>query len=508
MQIMEKYIAKEAPETPTGGIEKEFMESLVVQLKQKDIERDTMIDYVSKIEHENEELSERITEIERTYEELMAERQREKVEFEEYKAMGEGGTLKQQRERYMEEEIESLSKELKAEKLAADHLRKDKDEEIERLRDELAEAKRATQSNEENLVLIEQLKRKIGQLTEDKQSLSSELDKNESLQVKFNSLEKEKKLLEETNLALNESIYKEKMQTRKFESELKASQDEIANLKKEYKLLEEKLKFAERQIRSSEEALTNLKTETEEEVIHSSVDSELSLQKEIKYQTEIGRLKSDLEKIQAAAEDNSKSRIAELEAIQKNLAGEISVLQDSLAAANKRANDLEKENEDYQSQINRLRKGNEIVAENMKEYERIKKDKETLLELAKRAQDNLAELEELRKLEAELKKENTSLKSELANSKEEKAKADEGLKKLNELKVQLEKEIAKSNEKITVFQEERLNMDRMMNEIQKGLGDNLGKNAEEELEKLKAALKKKYKEKKQKLRVLVLELKQ
>eukprot|EP00826_Nyctotherus_ovalis_P064370 TRINITY_DN9441_c0_g2_i3.p2 TRINITY_DN9441_c0_g2~~TRINITY_DN9441_c0_g2_i3.p2 ORF type:complete len:262 (-),score=121.96 TRINITY_DN9441_c0_g2_i3:433-1218(-) len=259
---------------------------------------------------------------------------------------------------------------------------------------------------------------------------------------------------------------------------------------------------------SSEEALTNLKTETEEEVIHSSVDSELSLQKEIKYQTEIGRLKSDLEKIQAAAEDNSKSRIAELEAIQKNLAGEISVLQDSLAAANKRANDLEKENEDYQSQINRLRKGNEIVAENMKEYERIKKDKETLLELAKRAQDNLAELEELRKLEAELKKENTSLKSELANSKEEKAKADEGLKKLNELKVQLEKEIAKSNEKITVFQEERLNMDRMMNEIQKGLGDNLGKNAEEELEKLKAALKKKYKEKKQKLRVLVLELKQ
>lgn len=86
MQMLEKYIAKDAPETPTGGIEKEFVESLVVQLKQKDIERDTMIDYVSKIEHENEELSERIAEIERTYKELMAERQREKVEFEEYKA--------------------------------------------------------------------------------------------------------------------------------------------------------------------------------------------------------------------------------------------------------------------------------------------------------------------------------------------------------------------------------------------------------------------------------------
>jgi len=84
--MVEKYIAKEEPETPTAGIEKEFVESLVVQLKQKDIERDTMIDYVSKIERENEEYVGRINELERICKEMVTERQREKVELEEYKA--------------------------------------------------------------------------------------------------------------------------------------------------------------------------------------------------------------------------------------------------------------------------------------------------------------------------------------------------------------------------------------------------------------------------------------
>lgn len=85
MIIIEKYIAKDEPETPTGGIEKEFVESLVVQLKQKDIERDTMIDYVGKLERENEELAERIAELEKLYKEMAAEKQQEKIEFEEYK---------------------------------------------------------------------------------------------------------------------------------------------------------------------------------------------------------------------------------------------------------------------------------------------------------------------------------------------------------------------------------------------------------------------------------------
>jgi len=416
--------------------------------------------------------------------------------------MGEVCPSKIQREKYMEEEIESLTKELKAEKKAAEDLKKEKEEEIEKLRDELTETKKAIEYNENNLVTIEQLKKKIEELKEEKQISHDELKKNESLHVKLSNLEKEKKLLDEANIKLNESVYKKKTEYRKLETELKNIQDENLNLKKEYKVLEEKLKFAERQVTSSEEALKNLKKETEEEVIHLSVDSELSLQKEIKYQTEISKLKADLEKLQAIAEDNSKSRIAELEAIQKNLTGEISVLQDSLSRAKQRGSNLETENTDLKFQIDILKRGNEAIAENMKEYQRVKKDKDTLLELAKRAQDNLAELEELRKLTPELQKENGDLKNELNSQKQEKANIKEELKKANDIKALFEKELAKSSEKIRVLQEERLKSDEMLNAIQKGIDNNLVKNTEEELEKLKTTLKVKYKEKKQKLHVL------
>ena len=65
MEIVQKYINKEEPATPIASVENDVVESLMVQLKQKDVERNNLLEHVKKMEQENEELAQKLIAIER-----------------------------------------------------------------------------------------------------------------------------------------------------------------------------------------------------------------------------------------------------------------------------------------------------------------------------------------------------------------------------------------------------------------------------------------------------------
>eukprot|EP01022_Parablepharisma_sp_SALTPOND_P028443 TRINITY_DN70976_c1_g1_i1.p1 TRINITY_DN70976_c1_g1~~TRINITY_DN70976_c1_g1_i1.p1 ORF type:complete len:636 (+),score=144.29 TRINITY_DN70976_c1_g1_i1:273-2180(+) len=509
MEIMLKFIAKEEPSphfsSPT--VEGELVESLNAQLKQKEVERISMLEHVKKVEQENAEMAKKMAEIQNAYKEVTAEKLQEKSEFEEYKNRhysGDSTPKIMQREAELEEEIDNLYNELSATKKAIGNMEKEKNEEIERLKDELTYAKTNAKKSAAMESLVGQLKKKIDELTLDKQSMAEELKNMESLQLRINSLEKDKKHVEDKNKKLIEDLYTEKNESRRVELEFKKLKAEYAKIEKELKYLEEKCKFSENQAKISEEALANFKKESESTRNSGDAGSLFALEKEASYKEEIEKLRADLQQLQADVGEAPKTRIVELEAMLKNLTEEKAKLEENLAAVNKRADEAERQSEDLKAQVDVLKKGNEATAEYVKEYQRVKKDRDTLLDVAKRAQDTLTELDALKNTTAELRNENETLKQSMESLKNEKATFEAELKKVKEMNGRFEKKLARDEEKIIFLQEERKRLETALQGTQKEVETELAKRLEEELAKQRQLLKQKYKAKTKSITVLIL----
>jgi len=509
MEIMLKYIPKDSsviisPEknqgmpSPEPKVEIEMIESLKTQLQQKELERISMLEHVKKIEQENLEMAKRVSEIQKDYKEISNEKQKDKDDLEDYKnklILNENSSSKIQAEREMEEEIERLTQETVDNRKQMEKYKKEKESEIEKLKDEIANLREKIKLSTIDSNIIDQLKKKVDDLNIENTKLHEELQKAETFQIKILNLEKDKKRLEEKFTQLTEELFTEKNETKKYESEVKKIQDHCENLEKNLKIADEKRKFAESQAQISADTLAAIKKESSMTRSSGDASSLLSLEKEASYNDQIQKLKKELEESKEIFSEKSKSKIAELEAKLNTISSEKQKLDNDFSLQKEHLIELEKENEDIKSQLNMLKEGKEKFAENVKEFQRIKKDRDTLLDVAKRAQDTLLELGKLKETVVGLEKENTELKQNLSKVNEENIRINKENNKFKEEILNLEKKATRDEQKRNVLQEEYSKLEKLIESNKKQLEQEFTKKLEAELSKQKITIKQKHKQK-------------
>ncbi len=96
------------------------------------------------------------------------------------------------------------------------------------------------------------------------------------------------------------------------------------------------------------------------------------------------------------------------------------------------------------------------------ELQRVKKDRDTLLEVAQRAQDALEEVDSLKAEVEAWKAKNVALENKVKIVESEQAELEGTVKREREQKIELEKKLAAADEKLVFLKEERVRMDEIL----------------------------------------------
>eukprot|EP00831_Metopus_contortus_P019617 TRINITY_DN18528_c0_g1_i2.p1 TRINITY_DN18528_c0_g1~~TRINITY_DN18528_c0_g1_i2.p1 ORF type:complete len:289 (-),score=101.48 TRINITY_DN18528_c0_g1_i2:137-1003(-) len=151
---------------------------------------------------------------------------------------------------------------------------------------------------------------------------------------------------------------------------------------------------------------------------------------------------------------------------------------------------LQKENEALHEKLEDLKFDLSNSTEISKDYQKVRKDREILLEMTAKAQDMAPKLEELKKQNATLQEELTALReAKIDNSKQ----ILDLIKSLDELKqrnLELERKQVHQEEKINILQEEKETMEGLIKEIMKHSKFQKDKSGNEEIKQEKIILQK------------------
>ncbi len=464
MEVMMKYIPKEEavlqspPSHVVGTVEQELLESLNTQLKQKEIERMSLIEHMKKVEAENQELSKKVQESQSAYKDVYSESQQNRQEFENYRSRlssTEMGRARIQQEKELEEDIDSLTKDLEETRRARMEMEKEKDEEIAKLKDELALAQQTAKKLATTESLAEQQKKRIEELSDFQHTAEDEAKRADTLQMRTVLMEKEKRHLDEKTQALVESLYAEKNETRRLDGELKKLANALARSEKEKREAEEQCKFWEQKTKAAEEALATYKKDHDSNRASADGGNMLLQEREATHQLEIGKLQEEIQNLMKTGGEAVRTYTFELEAQAKSLRTENEKLGQELAESTKTKAQLEMENDRLKSQNELLVRAGEESVGQAKELQRVRKERDMLLEGYKRAQDALKELAEQKQANSDLHAENDQLKKDVDTFKKEKNEAEEQCRPLRETNLRLEKELARAGQKLAVIQEER-----------------------------------------------------
>ena len=492
---MEKYILKdETTSMQNINIEGDLVENLIAQIKQKDLERNSILDHLKEVEEENEALTKRISDMNKEYNNMISEKQNP-LDYRDPSNLSPAI----QRQRELEDEADNLSKEIDSLKKAMIKLEKEKNFEIKKLREDLEYERVDQKKIEEMERTTENLRKKIDEITEDNQNMSEQLDKTEELQYRVLKHEKTIKLIEEEKNKIMADLYEKKNKCHKLTNDVKKLINEKEILNKDNKLLIEKCNLAEGQSKVYEESLKNLKEEYETQIDNDK--SLYSLDEEAKHKEELNKVRTELEQLKNSIGSTSKSQLVEFEAKVKNLVQEKEKLQEELNSTTKRISKTEAENEELKAQMEVFQRGNEAIQTQIKEYQRVKKDKDTLLELAKRAQDSLAELEDLKIKYTKLQVENDILQKKLSIIDTDKNSFENELKNLKEQNLQLTKKLTRLEQRNNVLQEYKARLEKVYKETEEKRELEFVQKLAKELSTQKETMKQKHKSKMQNIAV-------
>jgi len=500
MNIILKY--REKTDRNSILMDTGLIESLMEQLKQKDQERANIISYLKSLEDKNVEMAKELEELNNKYVTAITEKEKQLVEVCEFNKgnnMTDSIIIGMQSKSDLEEENAKIKSELSQVRKEIKEMRRIKDEEIEALKYCLEELKRKNAKHIDPLT--EQLKVKVEELVNENQSMTKELEMLEIVQEQVNKLKDENKRLEDNSRELLSGFYKEENEKKYLELELKKQREQYLVLENKNKLIVEKHKFTEHQMKELQEAFETLKNEYEEK---EGAHSLLSQRRETQNNEELAKLRLQVQQLQDAAQEDLKSEIVELKAKLKNTEEEKSKLEEELLQYNDKLNEAHKENQDLRIQVEMSMNDNEIVGTKMKELERVKKDKDTLLKAAKQAQDNLKELEEVKSLKEKLENENKNIMNELAIYKNNLINTKNELKQLKGTIKELHNEIIRKKERIEIMEKETPEKELKIEQVREQIEDELRKEYEEKLLKQKEALKDKLKSKSVKASVILI----
>ena len=462
MEIMVKYILQEDPSSPSN-IDRELLESLQTQLREKELERISFLEHLKKLEQENSEFSGKIDSLEKAQVESSAEKQQLKKEIEELRKSSIGLEFIQ-REKELEAEIMGYVQEIKDLRVQWDDKDKTKNLEIAKLQDELYMVQQKLKKATTWEPVCTQQKKQIEELLENEEIYKKQLMKVTAAEDQVKELEKQNKELETNNTKLIEEYYGDKNKVMGMETEMKKAIANYSKVEKELKKSEETAHFWEQKSKQTEENLKQIQEEFDSYKLLSGAGSLMNQEKEANYQTEISKLRSQLQEIAKSTDEKIKMRMLELEAKLEVSQAEKSHLNQELSLAMQRREILEKENEDLQAKVKGLKGAEEMATGLATNLNRTKKDRDLLLDLSKRAQNALAEQQQLRGEVSKAKDEGIRLQSLLTNCEAERAEGEKRAKELHAKNLELEKRLSRDEEKIVQLQEEKKKLEAISKE--------------------------------------------
>jgi len=495
MEIMVKYVQKEYPTQAVPDTE--IIENLNAQLTLKENERLSILNQMKKVEQEKSEIFASFNQIQEMNKKLENENKQISQELEEFRrksVLGEN-TKNIEKEKSLEAEIENLTQELEIANKKLINNENSKNDEISKIKEELFVANQKIKKIAATEQLLDQQKKKYEELMSENQGLNEELKKISILESRISELEKDKKLLEDKNVSLINELYAEKPTIMKTEGELNKALSDISKLEKDLKKAEEKSKQWELKYSTASNEIENLKKEFDELKITAGAGNLLSQEKESNYQNEISKLKNQIERLTEGSGETLKSYVLELEEKLKVLTNEKEKNQQEIILLNKHQINMEKENDSMKIKIEYYTKLHENEADQVKEYENLKHERENLLLKIKETEEKIKESEEQKSENEKLRKECEIMKNELEKLIKEKEISQNEQKTLRDTNLELEKRFARDEEKISLLEEERKRLDLIIKDLNKKIEDEQNLKLDDELTKLKISLKEKYKNK-------------
>ena len=456
MEVIIKYT-----KTEKTTIEADIIENLQLQLKAKEVDRLAITGQIHNLEHENKELTDNLTKCKSECRVLNEENQKLKEEIEniKYSAIETSNEKELATEvRTLNEQLEEVNKKLKEEKVNCQELEC-------KLQDELVLVKQKDEKIKELDELIERQKEELVLLRAVKEEKSDVENNIESCMKRIDDLvKKNKELLTECD-GLELGLQAKRTECKNVLESYKNEQETNRMMAEKLIMLQDKKNYLEEIIKQAENKISSLSEENE--VLRMKSDKEGLLHKEIKYKQKIARLEEQLTILSENSNTQLTSQITELEAELKRKINSEKRLEEELNNTTRQYEALQQEHRKVLQELEKC-KVNEVSINLTKECARIKKDRDTLLQVAVNAQDISIKYEQLKIEFEEIKKEYEEIKERYDESIKDKVLVEEQLKiKVNE-NLELEKRITRLDEKISILQEQHINDERLIKDAIRG----------------------------------------
>lgn len=358
-----------------------------------------------------------------------------------------------------------MREELNDEKLETKNKIQEKQDEISKLQNELINAQSKFHRFSEAERIIEQQKSKIVQLEKINEEYKKLTRQQERCENKIQELEKSmKNYLEEKEL-ITTQLFQEQTRATLAEKSLEKAKEDCVKQEAKYSTIAEQKQYWEQRAKNVEEELKNCSEELEELKITPDTGNLNSQEQEMKYKKQIEQLQEHVKLLTQERNNALMNKVNELEAQLSSTIMRKTQLEQEISSLRSKIDIMQKEEDLYKEQIEKLKVANRNALDVMNEFERVKKDRDMLLEVTSKAQAVQTQLEELKKQHSTTIEEKSILQEEKKNLIKEKLESEAIIKKYQSEKTELEKQIVRQDAKVLLIQEERKKLDNFIKEL-------------------------------------------
>lgn len=448
MEMMVKYTNLENTKKP-ATFEADVIENLQLQLKAKETDHLALIEHLSKFEEENKELAAKLGRTEDKCRMLSEENRQLQEEFDRVRHSAMEAYSSSEKE--LEVEVGKLSAKLEGIKSKLKGEQERCSEFENKLQDEVNSGKQKDLKIESLDSIIEKQKEELELLKGVREEKSDVESSVEGYMRKVEELVKHNKELADECESLAGELQGKRTECKSALENYKREQEANAKITEKLTMLQDRNKYLEEVIKQAENKINLLNEESES--LRKSSERERFAPAELKYQQKISRLEEQVVILSESADIKFASQITKLEAELKAKTASEKEFEQELSTTTGKYETLQKEYTSLLEEFNKYRVNN-APTDIEKEFARVKKDRDTLLQVAANAQDISTKYDQLKKEHKEIQNAYKELEERYNASMQDKCALEGQLKTRAEESLELERSKTRLEEKIAMLQEE------------------------------------------------------
>lgn len=452
--ILMDLALKFLPQESTAERSFEVTAALQLEIQDKDNELKEMLAHCNKLEHENSALLESNKKYKDKYIALKREyaQYREDLSDSDKNAMS-GNSYEADME--LERENDALKGEVKSLMQELAEMRGLR-EALAKAEAELADAELKARKAQE---VSELQRRKLSSLGVENSKLKKNIEILYDVADKVKGLQKDKSRTELTNKMMNEQL---QLQTKLIDELQEVNRKLLSEKEHSEKLLkfsEQNEKFWKQKATLKASESPDEKPKRENKVLIDSSPHKRS--ESFEFETKEGIYRNEIETLQNMISEITTANAVHIDASVLELNKQIDIFKAENAKLNKQLieegemrSELEKVNEDLQSEVEGFEIEKNSFAETLRELQRTKKDRETLLEISERAQATLKDVDKAKAEIVIFAAKNEELEKAVGELRKSKEKVESQLRRESEERIKLGVKLAGSEEKAKFLKEE------------------------------------------------------